>query len=153
MCTNSDDSREPAHRRTLCRNDVGLIKWVDWRYLLIVRFRHLTHTLSHYVKLHARLFGSMRALLHAYLMWSFFLSEPPSTYTAFMCARTQQWIRCACEQRMPWWDCAFAQVLLSCRCSHINRQVCLISWHVFQTVFCGFVPEEEEIRAWRRSRF
>ena len=28
--------------------------------------------LSHYVQLHARLFGSMRALLHAYLVGSIF---------------------------------------------------------------------------------
>ena len=88
------------------------------------------------------------------LIWyELFLSEPPSTCTAFMCARTQQWIRCACEQRMPWWDSTFAQALRSCRCSHINRQVCLISWHVFQIVFCDFVSEEEAIRAWKRSRF
>ena len=40
MCTYSVDSREPAHRRALC----------------------LTHMLSHYVQLHACLFGSMRAL-------------------------------------------------------------------------------------------
>ena len=46
MCTYSDDSREPAHRRALC----------------------LTHMLSRYVQLHACLFGSMRALLHAYLV-------------------------------------------------------------------------------------
>ena len=44
----------------------------------------------------------------------------------------------------PWLDCAFAKALQSCRCSHINRQVCLISWHVFQ-IFqrrSDFVPEE-----------
>ena len=45
----------------------------DLRYLLIVRFRHLSHKLSHYVLLHARLFGSMRALLHAYLVGSIFV--------------------------------------------------------------------------------
>ena len=45
---------------------------------------------------------------------------------------------------------AFTQALLSCRFSHINRQVCLISWHAFQIVFATscpkkkhFVPEEE----------
>ena len=58
MCTYSDDSREPAHRRALC----------------------LTHMLSHYVQLHACLFGSMRALLHA-IWYDLFLSEPPSTCT------------------------------------------------------------------------
>ena len=68
----SDDSREPAHQRMLCRNDV--IKWVyNWRYLLIVQFQHLSHMLSHYVQLHARLFGSMRVLLHAYLVGSIFV--------------------------------------------------------------------------------
>ena len=44
----------------------------------------------------------------------------------------------------------FAQALLSCQCSHMNRQVCLISWHMFQIVFLrlrarrrsDFVPEE-----------
>ena len=61
---------------------------IHWRYLLIVRFLHLSHMLSHYVQLHAPLFGSMGALLHAYLVGS----EHPSTCTAFMCARTQQWI-------------------------------------------------------------
>ena len=40
--------------------------------MLIVRFRHLSHMLSQYVQLHARLFGSMRALLHAYLVGSIF---------------------------------------------------------------------------------
>ena len=84
--------------------------------MLTVRFRHLSHMLSHYAQLHARLFGSMRALLHAYLVGSIFLLEPPSTCTAFMCARAQQCIRYVCEQQMPWWDCAFAQALLSCRC-------------------------------------
>ena len=50
------------------------IQWVyDWRYLLIVRFRHLSHLLSHYVQLHALLFGSMRVLLHAYLVGSIFV--------------------------------------------------------------------------------
>ena len=38
----------------------------------MVRFRHLSHMLSHYVKLHARLFGSMRVLLYAYLLGSIF---------------------------------------------------------------------------------
>ena len=71
MCTSSDDSPEPAHKRTLCRNDVIQL-FYDWRYLLIVRFRHLSHMLSHYVQLHARLCGSMRALLHAYLVGSIF---------------------------------------------------------------------------------
>ena len=71
-------------------------------FYLFVRFRHLSHMLSHYVQLHARLCGSMRALLHAYLVGSiFFLPEPPSACTAFMFARTQQWIRCVCEQQMP----------------------------------------------------
>ena len=37
--------------------------------------------LSHYVHLHARLFGSMCALLHDYL-----LSKPPPTCTTFICA-------------------------------------------------------------------
>ena len=54
-------------KRTLCRNDE-----IYWRYLLIVRFRHLSHMLSHYVQLHARLFGGMRVLLHAYLVGSIF---------------------------------------------------------------------------------
>ena len=50
------------------------IQWVyDWRYLLIVPFRHLSHMLSHSVQLHARLFGSMRLLLHAYLVGSIFV--------------------------------------------------------------------------------
>ena len=40
--------------------------------LLIVRFRHLSHMLSNYVQ-HARLFGSMRVLLHAYLVGSIFV--------------------------------------------------------------------------------
>ena len=46
----------------------------DWRYLLIARFRHLSHMLSYYVQLRARLFGSMCALhvLHAYLWWDLF---------------------------------------------------------------------------------
>ena len=39
--------------------------------------------LSHLVQLHARLFGSMLALLHACLVGSNFLSEPLSTCTAF----------------------------------------------------------------------
>ena len=62
--------------------------------MLIVRFRHLSHMLSHYVQLNSRLFGSMRALLHAYLVGSIFLSEPPSTCAAFMCAWAQLCIRC-----------------------------------------------------------
>ena len=41
-------------------------------------------------------------------------------------------------------NCAFAQARLSYRCSH-NRLVCLISWNVFQKVFCDFVPEVEAI--------
>ena len=48
---------------------------------------------------------------------------------------------------------AFAQALLSCRCSHINRQVCLISWHVFQSFLrllarrkSDFVPEELDVK-------
>ena len=41
-------------------------------FYLFVRFRHLSHMLSHYVQLHARLCGSMRALLHAYLVGSIF---------------------------------------------------------------------------------
>ena len=59
--------------------------------------------LSHYVQMRARLFGSMRALPHAYLVGSF-LSEPPSTCTAFMCARTQQWRASKCSDetvRLP----------------------------------------------------
>ena len=74
MCASSDDSCEPVHKRTLCRNDV--IKWVyEGRYLLIVQFRHLSQMLNHYVQIsrsiHARLLvacSSMRALLHAYLV-------------------------------------------------------------------------------------
>ena len=45
-------------------------------------------------------------------------------------------------------ETAFAQALLSCRCSH-SKVVCLIRWHVFQIVFAilcpkksDFVPEE-----------
>ena len=34
---------------------------------LIVRFRHLSHMLNHYVQLHARLFDSMRAHLVGYI--------------------------------------------------------------------------------------
>ena len=37
-----------------------------------IRFRHLSHMLRPYVLLYARLFGSMRALLHAYLVGSIF---------------------------------------------------------------------------------
>ena len=41
--------------------------------------------LSHYVQLQARLFGSIR-VRYCILGGIYFLSEPPSTCTAFMCA-------------------------------------------------------------------
>ena len=56
-----------------------------------------------------------------------------------------------CEQRIPLRGCAFAQALLSCLCSHINRQVCLINWHVFQIVFWDFMPEEEVISCLKKK--
>ena len=68
----------------------------------------------------------------------------------FMCAQTQQWIRCVGEQQMPWWDCAFAQARLICRYSH-NRLVCLNSWYVFQKVFCDFVAEVEAISCLKKK--
>ena len=58
MCASSDGSREPTHKRTLCRKDVIL-----WVYEL--RYRHLSHMLCHYVQLfsgiHAHLFCSMQS--------------------------------------------------------------------------------------------
>ena len=66
--------------------------------MLIVRFRHLSHMLSHYVQLHARLFGSMRALLHAYLVGSIFRL---SLRLHALPLWAQQCIRCMCEQQMP----------------------------------------------------
>ena len=131
-----------------------------WLEVITVRFRHLSYMLSHYG--HTRTFfffiacSTMRALLHAYLVGleplglffclSLRLHAPPF----FMCAQSQQWIRCVCEQRMPWWDCAFAQARLSCRYSH-NRLVCLISWHVLQKVFAISCQKHKRFRA-RRSR-
>ena len=44
--------------------------------------------LSHYVQLHAHLFGSMRALLHAYLVGSI-LSEIPSIHALPLCAQAR----------------------------------------------------------------
>ena len=78
----------------------------------IVRFRHLSHMLSHYVQIsssiHARLIDSVRYCMLIWWGWKpkiYLLSEPPSTCIAFMCARAQQWIqhwiRGVCEQRMP----------------------------------------------------
>ena len=126
----------------------------------IVRFRHLSHMLSHYVQIsssiHARLFGSVRSecisggagSLRSIYCLSLGLHASPF----LMCARTQQWIQQwiwgVCERRVPWWDCAYAQARLSCRCSH-NILVCLISWHVVGTCFRYILW----FCAWRRSRF
>ena len=51
--------------------------------------------LSHYVQLHARLFGSMRALLHAYLVGSI-LCLGLRLHALPLCA-----LGCVCEQQMP----------------------------------------------------
>ena len=103
--------------------------------------------------------NNMRSVLpHAYLVGLealdlFFLSEPPQhALPFFMCARTRQWIRCVFEQRMPWWDCAFAQARLSCLFSH-SIIACLINWHVFQIVFAISYLKKKRFRAWRRSWF
>ena len=79
----------------------------------IVRFRHLSHTLSHYVQIsssiHARVFGSVRSACLSggavSLRYIYCLSLRLHASPFFMCARTQQWIqqwiRGVCEQRMP----------------------------------------------------
>ena len=132
-----------------------------YMYLLKVRVWYLSHMLSNLcVSIHARLFGSMCVLLHAYLVRFIFCLSlrlhalPLYARTAFMCARAQQWIWCVCKQQMLSGDCVFAQALLSCQCSHMNRQVCLISWHMFQIVFFATsCPKKTRFRAWIRSRF
>ena len=53
---------------------------------LRVRFRHLSHMLSNYVQLHARLFGSMRALLHAYLVGYIFFCQSLRLHALPLCA-------------------------------------------------------------------
>ena len=71
----------------------------------IVRFRHLSHMLSHYVQIsssiHARLFGSVRSGGAGSLRSIYCLSLRLHASPFFMCARTQQWIRGVFEQRMP----------------------------------------------------
>ena len=58
--------------------------------------------LSYYVQLHARLFGSIRALLNAYFMGSIFVLHNNGSD---VCASSE--------------CCVFAQALLSCPCLHI----------------------------------
>ena len=68
----------------------------------IVRFRHLSNMLSHYVQIsssiHARLFGSVRSACLIYggagsLRSIYCLSLRLHALPFFMCARTQQWIQ------------------------------------------------------------
>ena len=74
MCASSDDSSEPAHERTLCRND--RIKWVyKWRYLLIVMLNEIStfiaHMLSHYAQLSSNMHECLLvacSCMHAYLV-------------------------------------------------------------------------------------
>ena len=96
--------------------------------------------LNHYVQLHAHLLGSMCALLHSYLKKSIFcLSLRLPALPLYALGHNNETEVCASG------GCAFAQALLICLCLHINRQVCLIRWHVFQIVFWDFVPEAEVI--------
>ena len=96
--------------------------------------------LSHYVQLH----DSKRALLHVYLVGSIFclsLRLHALPYVRSDTTVDPMYVRAAnALMRL----CIFAQALLSYRCWHINIQVCLISWHVFQIYFL-------RLRARRRS--
>ena len=91
MSASSYDSCEPVHKGTLCGNDV-----IEWVFLqCIVRFRHLSHMLSHYAQIsssiHARLFGSVRYCMLIWWGWKpkiYLLSEPPSTCIAFLYVRS-----------------------------------------------------------------
>ena len=121
MCTSSDDSREPAHKRTLCRNSDqinwvpgrnDIIQWVyEWRYLLFdfdiyrICLVIMCNYQAAYTHVSLVACSNMRALLHAYLvglealdlfLLSLRLHAPPF----FMCAQTQQWMRCVCVVRL-----------------------------------------------------
>ena len=72
MCVSSDGSREPAHKRTLCRKDV--INWVyELRYLLFDfdTYRNCFVIMCNYLAAYSHVYfvacSNMRALLHAYL--------------------------------------------------------------------------------------
>ena len=68
----------------------------------IVRFRHLSHMLSHYVHkwvkrsnfkyllCYVQISSSIHALLHAYLVGLDLLSEPPSICIAFLYVRSDK---------------------------------------------------------------
>ena len=114
---------------SLCISE-GCVEWCNLMGLYLqrlVRFRHLSHMLSHYdvqisSSIHARLFGSVRYCMLIWWGWKpkiYILSEPLSTCIAFFYVRS---------------DTTMAQARLSCRCSH-NILVCFISWHVFQIAF------------------
>ena len=118
-------------------------------YLLIVRFQHLSHILSHYVKLHARLFGSMRAVLHAYLVGSILSLSLPLHALPLCALETNNGSDVCASSECP--DEIFTG---SSELSMFtfNRQFRIIIWHVFQIVFCDFVPEEEAISCLKKKQ-
>ena len=108
----------------------GYINGGIYFLLCLMRFRHLSHMLSHYAQLsscmHARLSGSM----HAYLVELEALDlisvrASLSTCTAVLVGvhtDTTMDPRCVRAANIL---CETAQIRLSCRCSH-NRLVCFI---------------------------
>ena len=132
-------------------------------YLLIVRFPYSSHKLCLVTQKKVYCFGLviMCNYMHAYLeacmrycmliWWDLFLSEPLSTCTAFMCARAQRWMCVrAANALMRLCICPDSSEL-SMLAYKINRQVCLISWHVFQIVFCDFITKEEAIACLKKK--
>ena len=76
--------------------------------------------LSHYVQLHARLFGSMRVLLHAYLLGSIFCLSL-RLHALPLCALGHNNVSDVCASSKCPDETAFAKALLSCRCSRVKR--------------------------------
>ena len=83
---------------SLCISE-GCVEWCNLMGLYLqrlVRFRHLSHILSHYdvqisSSIHARLFGSVRYCMLTWWGWKpkiYILSEPPSTCIAFFYVRS-----------------------------------------------------------------
>ena len=76
--------------------------------------------LSHYVQLHARLFGSMHVLLHAYLVGSIFCLSL-CLHAMPLCALGHNNVSDVCVSSKCPDETFAAEALLSCRCSRVKR--------------------------------